>query len=116
MGCNVAIPLLVITVYIATMDPLLIMNEHFHNTISFCFYQNQKNLTLYIGIHNVLYAYKYSIPGFGSVVLANINILRLHVCFHIHIHVVIKQNSAGLTVHLDNLSRLQTLQTVFKSF
>lgn len=64
----------------------------------------------------MLYAYKYSIPGFGSVVLANINILRLHVCFHIHIYVVIKQNFAGLTVHLDNLYRLQTLQTVFKSF
>lgn len=63
MGCNVAIPLLVITVYIATMDSLLIMNEHFHNTIFFCLYQKQKNLTLYIGIHNVLYAYKINIQS-----------------------------------------------------
>lgn len=118
MGCNVAIPLLVITVYIATMDPLLIMNEHFHSTISFCLYQKQKKSnSLYRDTNCVICLLnKYSISGFGSVVLANINILRLYVCFHIHIHEVIKQNFAGLTVHLDNLCRLQTLQTVFKSF
>lgn len=64
-----------------------------------------------------------NIPRFWFIfiVLASTNILRMHVCFHIHVYRFfyhsLNKTSRVITVHLDiKLCKLQTLQTVFNSF